>query len=332
MEKSNTKIIGLSNGIELAKNIAKFTKIHLIPTLTHRFADGEIMVVPQETVRHHDIILVQSVCKPVNESLMELLICIDALKKASANSVTVFISYYGYARQDRKSSGREPITAKLVAKLIEAAGADRIMLVDIHSGQIQGFFEIPVDIVYAYPILVSQAIKSLNVSNLCIVSPDYGGVKRARTVSKLLNCDLAILDKRRPKPNVAEIMNVLGNVKGKDCLIIDDMIDTAGTITKAATTIKANGAKSIRVIATHGVLSGEAIKRLKESFAKSEISELYVSNSIPTVNDFNDKHIKVIDLSLWLAGIAKVLISKNQSLSSFSQKCTTNVIDKIKEH
>lgn len=329
MNTQNLKIIGLSHGIHIAEKIAQKTSIHLIPTKTSYFADGEILVMPLETVRHQDVIVVQSICGPVNNNLMELLICIDALKRAFARSITVIITYYGYARQDRKSQGREPITSKLVAKMIENAGANRILLIDIHSDQTQGFFEIPVDMVYAYPILLGSAIKDINIKNCCVVSPDYGSVKRAREIAKTLNCNLAILDKRRPKPNVAEILNVLGDVKNKNCLIVDDMIDTAGTITMAAQAVKKQGAKSVRVVATHGVLSNPAMERLTQAFKTKAIDYLYLSNSIPRVNEIKDPHIKIVDLSPWLAGIIKVLYSDSpSSLSVYVQKCKEKALSK----
>lgn len=325
----NVKVLGLSSGDYLAKKIAKENNMGYVEAKTTRFADGEIIVTPQSTVRHCHVIVIQSLAKPVNESLMELLICIDALKRANANTITVFIPYYAYARQDRKACAREPITSKLVAKLIEAAGATRVCLIDIHSEQTQGFFDIPADVVLAGCEILYSAISKMNIKNIVVVAPDYGGVKRARQISEQLNCKLAILDKRRPKPNVAQILNILGNVKNKDCIICDDMIDTAGTIVLAAQAIKDAGAKSVTVLATHGVLSGPAIERLTKAFDDKIISKLYISNTIPSVYNFKNEHVKIVDLTSWMAGIIKVLCDNKLSLSEYAEQCRKKIDQKV---
>lgn len=297
MELSNVRIIGLSGAADLAKKISKISGIKQVDVTCVRFADGEIFVKHNDTVRHQDVVVIQSLIKPVNESVMELLICLDALKRASAKRITVVLPYYAYARQDRKASGREPISAKLLASLIETAGADHVVILDVHSAQCQGFFNVTVDTLSLGNLLVANAIKGLKVKNIVSVSPDYGGVKRAREISKLLNCGLAILDKRRPRPNEAEILNILGEVKNKDCIIADDMIDTAGTICLAAKALKKAGAKSVRVLASHGILSNPATERLTQSFKNKEIEALYLANTIPYVKDFKNEHVHVVDIS-----------------------------------
>lgn len=312
---NNVKIIGLNGAEKIAKNVAKQLKLKYLNVTTSRFADGEILVRPEETVRNQRIMIVQSLIKPVNESLMELLICIDSLKRASAKEIVVMLCYYAYARQDRKSIGREPVTAKLIANLIQIAGAHKVIAIDIHSEQIQGFFEIPFDNLTVLNIAVADATKNLNYDNLCVVSPDYGSVKRARKYAKLLHCNLAILDKRRPKPNVAEILHILGDVKNKNCLIVDDMIDTAGTICKASIAVKKAGAKTVHVVATHALLSGDAKEKITELFKTKYIDHLTVSNTIPTAYDFKDKHVTVVDISKFIAGVTKVIFSNNLSLS-----------------
>ena len=312
---NNVKIIGLNGAEKIAKNVAKQLKLKYLNVTTSRFADGEILVRPEETVRNQRIMIVQSLIKPVNESLMELLICIDSLKRASAKEIVVMLCYYAYARQDRKSIGREPITAKLIANLIQIAGAHKVIAIDIHSEQIQGFFEIPFDNLTVLNIAVANATKNLNYDNFCVVSPDYGSVKRARKYAKLLHCNLAILDKRRPKPNVAEILHILGDVKNKNCLIVDDMIDTAGTICKASIAVKKAGAKTVDVVATHALLSGDAKEKITQLFETKYIDHLTVSNTIPTAYDFKDKHVTVVDISKFIAGVTKVIFSNNLSLS-----------------
>ena len=241
-----------------------------------KFSDGEISVNILESVRGQDVYVIQSTNNPVNDNLMELLIMIDALKRASAGRINAVIPYYGYARQDRKAKARDPITAKLVADLIVAAGADRVLTMDLHANQIQGYFNIPVDHLLGMPILAKYLIEE-HMEDLVVVSPDHGSVTRARNLAQMLNCPIAIIDKRRPEPNKSEIMNIIGNIEGKNCIIIDDMIDTAGTICNAANAIKALGAKSVRAAATHAILSGPAVERLEAS----AIEELVLLDTVP---------------------------------------------------
>ncbi|MBR4020823.1 MAG: ribose-phosphate diphosphokinase [Firmicutes bacterium] len=261
---------------ELAEEIASIMGKPLGKATVTKFSDGEISVNLWESVRGTDVYIIQSTCNPVNDNLMELLIMIDAMKRASAGRINAVIPYYGYARQDRKAKARDPITAKLVADLIVAAGADRVLTMDLHANQIQGYFNIPVDHLIGMPILANY-FKEKNLDNLCIVSPDHGSVTRARAMAQVLDCPIAIIDKRRPEPNKSEIMNIIGNIEGKNCIILDDMIDTAGTITNAANAIKEMGATAVYACATHAVLSGPAIERIE----KSAIEELVLLNTIP---------------------------------------------------
>jgi ribose-phosphate pyrophosphokinase len=279
--------------IPLAKEICKYLHIPLGKSHIYDFSDGEIGVKITENVRGRDIFLVQPTCDPVNKNIMELLIMIDALKRSSAERITAVIPYYGYARQDRKVEPRVPITSKLVADLITAAGASRVLTMDLHVGQIQGFFNLPVDHLYAAPILI-EYIKKKRLKDLVIVSPDAGGVERARAFAKKLNTSLAIIDKRRDKPGVAKVMNIIGEIKGKGAMIVDDIIDTAGTLMEATNALLEKGAREVYACCTHPVLSGSAVERIMES----PIEEVIVSNSIP----LNDKHkgcnkIKILSVS-----------------------------------
>ena len=261
---------------ELAEEIASIMGKPLGKATVTKFSDGEISVNLWETVRGIDVYIVQPTCDPVNDNLMELLIMIDAMKRASAGRINAVIPYYGYARQDRKAKARDPITAKLVANLLVAAGADRVVSMDLHANQIQGYFDIPVDHLVGMPIL-ARYFKEKNLADLCVVSPDHGSVTRARNMAEFLNCPIAIVDKRRPEPNKSEIMNIIGDIEGKNCIIIDDMIDTAGTITNAANAIKDMGAKNVYACATHPVLSGPALERIENS----AICEMVLLKTIP---------------------------------------------------
>lgn len=260
----------------LAEEVAKELGMKLCDATSTTFSDGEISVQINENIRGTDVFLIQPTCTPVNDNIMELLIFIDAMKRASAGRITAVIPYYGYARQDRKSQPRVPISSKLVADLLTAAGANRILTMELHAGQIQGFFNIPVDHLYASPIL-SEYVKDLKLQNTVVVSPDAGGVERARAFAKRLDASLAIIDKRREKANVSEVMHVIGNVNGKSAILIDDMIDTAGTIVQAAQALKEQGAERVFASASHAVLSGPAIDRLNGS----TIDEVIVTNTIP---------------------------------------------------
>ena len=260
----------------LATEICQALGIDLGKATVRNFADGEAHVQIHENVRGADVFVIQPTCSPVNEHLMELLIMMQALRLASAERVTAVLPYYGYARQDRKDKPRVPISAKLVAKLLEVAGANRVLAVDLHAAQIQGFFDIPVDHLFSSPVMI-EYFKPLNIPQLTVVSPDAGGVERARAFAKRLNAPLAIIDKRREEANVAEVMNVVGEVKGRNCLIVDDLIDTAGTLVKGAEALQERGAVSVSACATHAVLSGPALERIEQSALK----EVVFTNSIP---------------------------------------------------
>ena len=261
----------------LGAEVAKRLNIALGRAKVGRFSDGEVSVEIEEHVRGKDVFVLQSTCAPANDNLMELLVMVDALKRASAGRITAAIPYFGYARQDRRPrSSRVPIAAKLVAGMLTAAGVDRVLTMDLHAEQIQGFFDVPVDNIYALPILLGDIWKQ-NHSNLMVVSPDVGGVVRARSLAKRLECDLAIIDKRRPKANVSEVMNIIGDVEGRTCVLVDDIVDTAGTLCKAASALKENGAARVIAYCTHPVLSGVAAERV----ANSDLDELVVADTIP---------------------------------------------------
>jgi ribose-phosphate diphosphokinase len=277
---SDYKIFTGNSHIELAKEIADIMGKPLGKATVTKFSDGEISVNIWESVRGIDVYIIQSTCSPVNDNLMELLIMIDAMKRASAGRINAIIPYYGYARQDRKAKARDPITAKLVADLIMAAGADRVLTMDLHANQIQGYFDIPVDHLLGMPI-IAKYFKEKQMEDLVVVSPDHGSVTRARNLAEFLNCPIAIIDKRRPEPNKSEIMNIIGNIDGKNCIIIDDMIDTAGTICNAANAIKDLGAKAVFAAATHPILSGPAVERLEAS----AIEELVLLNTVPLAEE-----------------------------------------------
>lgn len=270
-------VSGTSNP-KLSKDISNILDVPLVDPQIVRFANGEIFCEIGKNVRGADVFLIQSTCPPANDNLMELLIMIDALKRASAASITAVIPHYGYARQDRKASPRTPITAKLVADVLTVAGATRVITMDLHAGQIQGFFNIPFDNIYASPVLAAYIEKELFTENTIFVSPDAGGVERVRHYAKKLNTDIAMIDKRRTGKNVAKAMNIIGEVCGKDCIIIDDMIDTAGTLIEAAHALKEKGAKSVVACATHPVFSGPALERISNS---QELDKVVVTNTIP---------------------------------------------------
>lgn len=273
---SDLKLFTCNAHPELAKEIAELMGIKSGKSTVNEFSDGEIQVSIWESVRDCDVYIVQPTCAPVNDNLMELLIMIDALKRASAGRINAVIPYYGYARQDRKAKARDPITAKLVANLIQAAGADRVISMDLHANQIQGYFDIPVDHLLGLPIL-TKYFREKKLEDVVVVSPDHGSVTRARNMAERLDAPIAIVDKRRPEPNKSEIMNIIGDINGKNCILLDDMIDTAGTICNAANALIELGAKGVYACATHGVLSGPAVDRLK----KSPIQELVLLNTLP---------------------------------------------------
>lgn len=288
--KDNIKLFALNSNKPLAEKIAKRMGLKLSTSSVVRFSDGEIQVNIDDSVRGKDVFLIQSTSAPVNDNLMELLIMIDAVRRASAASVNIVLPYYGYARQDRKTRAREPITAKLVADMIQAVGADRVLSLDLHAPQIQGFFDIPVDNLMGAPLLADYFLSNHLEEDAVVVSPDHGGVTRARKLAEFLGTSIAIVDKRRPKANVAEVMNIIGDVKGKRAILIDDMIDTAGTITLAAQALKDAGATEVYACATHAVLSGPAVDRLNNSVIKS----LVLTDSIQQPAEKNlDKMILV---------------------------------------
>ena len=273
--KNKITVFSLSSSKKLAQDIASILGTKVGDCKVHHFADGEILCEIGESVRGKDVFIVQSTSNPVTENLMEILVLTDALKRASAREITAVIPYFGCARQDRKAKPRQPITSKLVADLLTTAGVNRVVTVDLHAAQIQGFFDIPVDEMQALPLLIKYFRKK-KVQDLCVVSPDHGGATRARKMSEAFDCPIAIIDKRRPKPNVAEVMGIIGNVEGKNCILIDDMIDTAGTITAGVDMLKQKGAKDVYIACTHGVLSGPAIERLSTCAAK----EVVITNTI----------------------------------------------------
>jgi ribose-phosphate pyrophosphokinase len=307
----NLKVFSLNSNLPLSQEIAKVIGVELGKTSVTRFSDGEIQINIEESIRGCDVYVIQSTSSPVNENIMEVLIMIDALKRASAKTINIVMPYYGYARQDRKARAREPITAKLVANLLETAGATRIICLDLHAPQIQGFFEIPTDHLMGVPIL-SEYFKTKEFNgDIVIVSPDHGGVTRARKMAERLKAPIAIIDKRRPRPNVAEVMNIVGNIEGKVAILIDDIIDTAGTITLAANALIENGASEVYACCTHPVLSGPAIDRIQHS----KIKELVVTNSIALPEE--KKIDKIINLSVApLIGEAIIRVHEEQSVST----------------
>lgn len=297
---------------KLARDVVRYLNINLGRATVSRFSDGEIMVEILENVRGNDVFVLQSTCAPTNDSLMEILVIVDALKRASASRVTAAIPYFGYARQDRRPrSARVPITAKVVANMLTSVGVDRVLTMDLHSDQIQGFFDIPVDNIYGMPILLGDIWKH-DYQNLIVVSPDVGGVVRARHMAKRLECDLAIIDKRRPKPNESKVMNIIGDVRGRTCVIIDDMVDTANTLCEAASALKQEGAVSVIAYSTHAVLSGNAVARIQNS----DLDELVVTDTIPLSGDASNCG-RIHQLSVAsLLGETMLRISNESSLSS----------------
>jgi len=312
-EDPNLKIFSLNSDPSLSKRISDILGVELGKCSVTRFSDGEIQINIEESIRGCDVYIIQSISDPVNEHLMELLIMVDALKRASANTINLVIPYYGYARQDRKARAREPITAKLVANLLQTAGSTRVIALDLHAPQIQGFFDIPIDHLLGVPIL-SQYFQDKNLEDLVIVSPDHGGVTRARKLADRLKAPIAIIDKRRPRPNVVEVMNIVGNIEGKTAILIDDIIDTAGTITLAANALTENGAKEVYACCTHPVLSGPAIERIQNS----NIKELIITDSITLPES---KRIdKIVELSVApLIGEAIKRIHEKQSVDELVQ-------------
>lgn len=309
IDGKKVQLFTLSSNIPLAKEISEYTGIPLSEISIDRFADGEINLNIETSVRGNHVFVVQSTNNPVNEHLMELLVMIDALKRASATTITILMPYYGYSRQDRKAKSRQPITAKLIADLLQTAGANRVVSIDLHAGQIQGFFDIPIDNFPAGSFLASY-FDDLDLKDLVIVSPDHGGVTRARQFSRFFDTPIAIVDKRRPAPNEVEVVDIIGDVDGKTCIMFDDIIDTAGTLIKGAEALKARGAGDIYAAATHGVLSGGALERLNESC----ISKVIITNTIQ--HDITDEYEKIVVLSIGkLLGQTVLNIIKEEPIS-----------------
>ncbi len=305
------KLISCNANRPLADQIADHLDCPLTDAEVKTFADNEIFVRINENVRGEDVFLIQSTSKPANDNLMELLICIDALRRASAHRITAVIPYYGYARQDRKTDGRTPISAKLVANLIAGSGADRVLTMDLHAGQIQGFFDIPTDNMVAQPVMVDDITRRYNTKDLMVVSPDVGGVVRARSFAKSIGADLAIVDKRRPEAGVSEVMNIIGDVDGRACILVDDICDSGGTLCNAAAALKDEGATSVSAYITHGVLSNNATGRID----KSVMDELVICNTInPSDADLKSKKLRVLSVAP-LLGEAIRRIANNESVS-----------------
>lgn len=310
-KEKQLKIYSLSSNFPLAEKIANYLGIELGKRSVNRFADGEIAINIDESIRGDDVYIVQSTSSPTNDNLMELLIMIDALRRASAATITAVIPYYGYARQDRKARSREPITAKLVANLITTAGADRVIALDLHAAQIQGFFDIPVDHLVGAPLLASWFVeRGLKGNDVVVVSPDHGGATRARKLAEFLDSPIAIVDKRRPKPNVSEVMGIIGNVKGKKAILIDDMIDTAGTIVNAAKALKDAGATDVYASGTHGIFSEPAIERIEDSVIKTMV----VTDSVYLPEEKRIDKIELMSVSE-LIGQAIERVHQNRSVS-----------------
>ena len=305
------KLLACNSNLALSEEIATTLNIPLTKASIKKFSDEEIFVEVNENVRGQDVYVIQSTSKPANDNLVELLVCIDALKRASAKQITAVIPYFGYARQDRKPGPRTPISAKLVANLITKSGADRVLTIDLHAGQIQGFFDIPVDNLYAAPILLEDIKKNYDLDRTVIISPDVGGVVRARYIANRLNIGLAIVDKRREAANISEVLNIIGDVKEKNCILIDDIVDTAGTLTNAGEALLNVGAKTVSAYVSHGVLSGNALDKIK----KSVLTEIVTTNTISSL--FNEDKNKIRRLSVApLIAEAVKRIDNHSSVSS----------------
>ena len=305
------KILTGNSNKHLSTKISKYLKNKLVNSSIRKFSDGEIYIEINENIRGNSIFIIQGISSPANDNLMELLLCIDALKRSSAKNITAVIPYFGYARQDRKVVPRTSISAKLVSNLITKAGADRVVTVDLHAGQIQGFFDIPVDNLFSTPIFARHIKRKIKSKNLICVAPDVGGVERTRALGRKLDVGLAIIDKRRPSPGKSQVMNVIGNVKGKTCIITDDIIDSGGTIVNAAEALIKRGAKEVYVYVTHGVLSGEAVEKIK----KSKIKNLVITDTIDNSDKVKkSRNIEVLSISNLLAEAMK-RISNSTSVS-----------------
>ena len=305
------KLLACNSNLALSEEIAATLNIPLTKASIKKFSDEEIFVEVNENVRGQDVYVIQSTSKPANDNLVELLVCIDALKRASAKQITAVIPYFGYARQDRKPGPRTPISAKLVANLITKSGADRVLTIDLHAGQIQGFFDIPVDNLYAAPILLEDIKKNYDLDRTVIISPDVGGVVRARYIANRLNIGLAIVDKRREAANISEVLNIIGDVKEKNCILIDDIVDTAGTLTNAGEALLNVGAKTVSAYVSHGVLSGNALEKIK----KSVLTEIVTTNTISSLLSEDKNKIRRLSVAPLIAEAVK-RIDNHSSVSS----------------
>ena len=305
------KLLACNSNLALSEEIATTLNIPLTKASIKKFSDEEIFVEVNENVRGQDVYVIQSTSKPANDNLVELLVCIDALKRASAKQITAVIPYFGYARQDRKPGPRTPISAKLVANLITKSGADRVLTIDLHAGQIQGFFDIPVDNLYAAPILLEDIKKNYDLDRTVIISPDVGGVVRARYIANRLNVSLAIVDKRREAANISEVLNIIGDVKEKNCILIDDIVDTAGTLTNAGEALLNVGAKTVSAYVSHGVLSGNALEKIK----KSVLTEIVTTNTISSLLSEDKNKIRRLSVAPLIAEAVK-RIDNHSSVSS----------------
>ena len=305
------KLLACNSNLALSEEIATTLNIPLTKASIKKFSDEEIFVEVNENVRGQDVYVIQSTSKPANDNLVELLVCIDALKRASAKQITAVIPYFGYARQDRKPGPRTPISAKLVANLITKSGADRVLTIDLHAGQIQGFFDIPVDNLYAAPILLEDIKKNYDLDRTVIISPDVGGVVRARYIANRLNIGLAIVDKRREAANISEVLNIIGDVKEKNCILIDDIVDTAGTLTNAGEALLNVGAKTVSAYVSHGVLSGTALEKIK----KSVLTEIVTTNTISSLLSEDKNKIRRLSVAPLIAEAVK-RIDNHSSVSS----------------
>ncbi len=309
------KILSGTSNLKLSKDISKNLKLKLINTNIIRFADGEIYIEINENIRGNSVFVIQSTSNPANDNIMELLLVIDALRRSSAKTITAVIPYFGYARQDRKVAPRTSISAKVVANLISNAGATRVVTVDLHAGQIQGFFDMPVDNLYTAPLFSKYIKKKLNGKKLICVSPDVGGVARTRSLATRIKADLAIIDKRRPAPGKSEVMNIIGNVKNKTCIIVDDIIDSGGTIVNAVDALKKNGANEVYVFITHAVLSGDAVKKIKNS----KIKKLIITDTIDNAQKIkNNNKIEVLSIASLMSEAIKRIANSNSVSDLFN--------------
>lgn len=305
------RLVCLNSNKELTQKIAEILEVPVMDSVVTTFSDGEILFEGKQSFRGDKVYVIQSTCPPVTERLMELLVCCDALKRASAKEINAIIPYFGYARQDRKAKARQPITARLVADLLQTAGVDRVVSTDLHAPQIQGFFNCPVDDVSAIPIFVKY-FQDINLKDIVVVSPDHGGVVRARKFAEKLNAPIAVIDKRRPRPNVAEIVSIVGDVKNKNVIIVDDMVDTAGTLCKAAESLKNMGALKIYAAISHGVLSGDAVDKIKNSV----LEKLVITDTIPLAEEKRNERIEVLSMAPLLAKIIEhIELGKSLSLA-----------------